>query len=59
MHNWGKQKQPNTLTDIQRAARFYDLHTVAFGAKVGGQNYGAETSEWLHKWLPLQRGVNL
>lgn len=31
---------PHTLTDIQRAARFYYLQKCAFGAKVDGQNFG-------------------
>lgn len=37
---WEKAKKPETLTDIQRAARFYYLQKLAFGAKVDGQSYG-------------------
>lgn len=33
-----------TLTDIQRAARFYYLQQSAFGAKVSGQVYGTATT---------------
>lgn len=37
---WHKMTKPETLTDIQRAARFYYLQQHAFGGKVAGQNYG-------------------
>jgi DNA adenine methylase len=37
---WHKMTRPETLTDIQRAARFYYLQQHAFGGKVAGQNYG-------------------
>lgn len=40
---WEKSKRPETLTDIQRAARFFYLQQHAFGAKVAGQNYGTVT----------------
>ena len=35
---------PATLTDIQRAARFFYLQHNAFGAKVTGQTFGTETT---------------
>src|SRR3546814_13932379 len=31
---------PNTLTDLERAARFLYLHRNAFGGKPSGQNFG-------------------
>lgn len=31
---------PNTLTDLERAARFYYKQRTAFGGKVQGQNFG-------------------
>ncbi|MEX1185303.1 MAG: DNA adenine methylase [Gemmatimonadaceae bacterium] len=31
---------PATLTDLERAARFYYLQRTAFGGKVAGRNYG-------------------
>lgn len=37
---WEKMKTPETLTDIQRAARFYYLQKNAFGGKVTGQTFG-------------------
>lgn len=41
---WQKLKVPETLTDIQRAARFYYLQQSAFGGLVSGQNYGTATT---------------
>jgi len=41
---WEKQKAPETLTDIQRAARFYYLQKLAFGGKQVGQCYGTATT---------------
>lgn len=39
-----KKVEPTTLTDIQRAARFYYLQKLAFGGKVEGQTYGTSTT---------------
>lgn len=36
--------RPETLTDVQRAARFYYLQRLAFGGKVAGQAFGTTTS---------------
>lgn len=33
---------PETLTDLQRAARFFYLQRVAFGGKVNGRNFGMD-----------------
>lgn len=41
---WEKAKVPDTLTDIQRAARFFYLQQMAFGGKVEGQTYGTATT---------------
>ncbi len=41
---WEKEKRPETLTDIQRAARFYYLQKLAFGARPTGQSYGTATT---------------
>jgi DNA adenine methylase len=35
-----KASDPNTLTDLERAARFLYLQRLAFGGKVSGQNFG-------------------
>jgi len=41
---WNQDARPETLTDIQRAARFYYLQHHAFGGKVDGQNFGTATT---------------
>lgn len=37
---WAQLSNPDTLTDIQRAARFFFLQKMAFGGKVSGQSFG-------------------
>jgi DNA adenine methylase len=41
---WLQDTPPETLTDIQRAARFYYLQHQAFGGKVQGQTWGTATT---------------
>ena len=41
---WHQLTDTKTLTDIQRAARFYYLQQHAFGGKVSGQNFGTATT---------------
>jgi len=41
---WQKSTPAEVLTDIQRAARFYYLQHMAFGAKVEGQTFGTATT---------------
>ncbi len=41
---WLQITQPETLTDIQRAARFYYLQTNCFSGKVVGQSFGIATT---------------
>ncbi len=41
---WHRQTHPETLTDIQRAARFFYLQKLAFGGKVDGQVFGTATT---------------
>ncbi|QKJ68012.1 DNA adenine methylase [Deefgea piscis] len=41
---WLQATQTETLTDIQRAARFFYLQQHAFGGKVDGQNFGTATT---------------
>jgi DNA adenine methylase len=41
---WVKDTPPETLTDIQRAARFYYLQHQAFGGRVHGQSWGTATT---------------
>ncbi|QTP15183.1 DNA adenine methylase [Serratia symbiotica] len=41
---WEKATPVEILTDIQRAARFYYLQNMAFGARVEGQTFGTATT---------------
>lgn len=41
---WLQITPPETLTDIQRAARFYYLQKLSFGGKVNGQTFGTATT---------------
>ncbi|AMP13386.1 DNA adenine methylase [Collimonas pratensis] len=41
---WQQAVRPETLTDIQRAARFYYLQQHAFSGKVTGQHFGTATT---------------
>lgn len=41
---WLQDTPPQTLTDIQRAARFFYLQQHAFGGKVDGQSFGTATT---------------
>lgn len=40
MFKWAQLQNTETLTDIQRAARFFYLQKLAFGARVTGQTFG-------------------
>jgi len=44
IYEWEQMKAPETLTDIQRAARFFYLQKLAFGGKVQGQAFGTATT---------------
>lgn len=41
---WHQEARLETLTDIQRAARFFYLQHHAFGGKVAGQTFGTATT---------------
>lgn len=41
---WLQETPPESLTDIQRAARFLYLQKQAFGGKVSGQTFGTSTT---------------
>lgn len=41
---WLQETPPETMTDIQRAARFFYLQHHAFGGKVSGQTFGTATT---------------
>ncbi len=44
MFEWAKVAIPETLTDIQRAARFYYLQKLCFGGRVEGRTFGTSTT---------------
>lgn len=44
MFEWAKMERPETLTDIQRAARFLYLQKLAFGAKVSSTSFGTSAA---------------
>lgn len=44
LFKWLQDTPPDTLTDIQRAARFYYLQHQCFGAKVEAQTWGTATT---------------
>ncbi len=44
MFRWAQMTHADTLTDIQRAARFYYLQRLTFGGKVAGQTFGVSAT---------------
>jgi DNA adenine methylase len=44
MFRWAKLQHVDTLTDIQRAARFYYLQQLTFGSKITSQTFGVSTT---------------
>lgn len=44
MFEWLNATPPTTLTDIQRAARFYYLQKLCFSGKVKGRTFGCSTT---------------
>ncbi|MFY9327157.1 MAG: DNA adenine methylase [Georgfuchsia sp.] len=44
MYGWLNTTRPETLTDIQKAARFYYLQRQGFGGKVEGRTFGTATT---------------
>ncbi len=44
MYGWLTMTEPQTLTDIQRAARFFYMMKCGFGGKVDGQTFGTATT---------------
>lgn len=42
---WMKIERPETLTDLQRAARYYYLQRMSFGGKVSGRTFGYSATE--------------
>ncbi len=44
IYGWLQATPPDTLTDIQRAVRFFYLQKLGFGGKVDGQTFGVATT---------------
>lgn len=44
MYEWTQATPPETLTDVQRAARFFYLQKLSFGSRVEGQTFGTATT---------------
>lgn len=44
MFEWAKLQNPETLTDIQRAARYFFLQKQCFGGKVSHRSFGVSTT---------------
>lgn len=44
LFKWVQDTPPETLTDVQRAARFFYLQQQCFGGKVDGQTWGTATT---------------
>lgn len=44
MYGWLNTTRPETLTDVQRAARFYYVQRNGFGGKVEGRTFGTATT---------------
>ncbi|WP_213878615.1 DNA adenine methylase [Pseudomonas sp. dw_358] len=55
---WQKMTQPSTLTDIQRAARFFYLQHHAFGGKVAGQTFGTATTASAVNLLRIEENLS-
>jgi DNA adenine methylase len=55
---WQKMTRPETLTDIQRAARFFYLQQHSFGARVDSQNYGTATTGSVVNLLRIEENLS-
>ncbi|TXI23122.1 MAG: DNA adenine methylase [Roseateles sp.] len=55
---WEKAKVPETLTDIQRAARFFYLQQMSFGGRVEGQSYGTATTAPMINLLRIEENLS-
>lgn len=55
---WLQDTPAETLTDIQRAARFFYLQHVCFGAKVEGQTWGSATTTPAPNFLRIEQTLS-
>ncbi|MEX3555636.1 MAG: DNA adenine methylase, partial [Burkholderia gladioli] len=56
--HWQQQVVPETLTDIQRAARFFYLQNHAFSGKVAGQTFGTATTSPTINLLRIEENLS-
>lgn len=56
---WLQDTPTETLTDIQRAARFFYLQQHAFGGKVSGQNFGTATTARSLNLLRIEENLSM
>lgn len=45
MFEWHRIERPETLTDLERAARYYYLQRLSFGGKVKGRTFGYSATD--------------
>lgn len=55
---WLQDTVPDTLTDIQRAARFFYLQQHAFGARIEGQTFGTATTAPVVNLLRIEESLS-
>jgi len=55
---WTQCTRPETLTDIQRAARFFYLQQHAFGGKVDSQTFGTATTTPMINLLRIEENLS-
>lgn len=55
---WAQDEVLDTLTDIQRAARFYYLQHSAFGGKVDGQTWGTATTVPAPNFMRIEENLS-
>ncbi|MEQ9725184.1 DNA adenine methylase [Pseudomonas sp. WHRI 8822A] len=58
LFEWHKVSRPETLTDIQRAARFFYLQHNAFGGKVSGQTFGTATTAPAFNMMRIEENLS-
>lgn len=58
MFKWLQLTNADTLTDIQRAARFFYLQQHAFGARIEGQNFGTATTGPVVNLLRIEESLS-
>lgn len=58
MFVWLQETVPETLTDIQRAARFFYLQQHAFGGRISGQTFGTATTGPVVNLLRIEENLS-